>query len=151
MREIKFRGMGYDNRWHYGFLIIRTQPESDPMGQPMLDIDGEHIFKDHCYIYNEDDDRELEDNFIEVFTDSDGQYTGLKDKNGKEIYEGDIIRNHINGRIEYVAWHESTCGWGSAYKKGNGLCHLAFVAGFAEKYEIIGNIYENPELLESDE
>lgn len=73
------------------------------------------------------------------------QYTGLKDKNGKEIYEGDICKNGdyesdahaYNYRIEEVVYNEkeaSFSGWN--FNEDGMTC------------EVIGNIYENPELLQ---
>jgi len=73
------------------------------------------------------------------------QYTGLKDKNGKEIYEGDIILFGINAKHqEIVEWkiiedHE----YGEPMYIGYDL-----LPSSEECYEIIGNIYENPELIE---
>jgi uncharacterized phage protein (TIGR01671 family) len=71
------------------------------------------------------------------------QCTGLKDKNGKLIYEGDIIQEN---------WHKYILEWGNgAYvikdiKRGTSYM---FTSGICKhKSEVIGNIYENPELLE---
>lgn len=72
------------------------------------------------------------------------QYTGLKDKNGIEIYEGDIIK--VNGNL-YEVWH-SGLAFGLVDKNKDFfeyMCQLCDMNG--KVYEVIGNIYENPELL----
>lgn len=76
-------------------------------------------------------------------------YTGLKDNNGKEIYEGDIVK--------YNADYENPEDWGTVVWSEGGFASFAlkmkksssFLLGkrFGSEYEIIGNIYENPELL----
>ena len=80
------------------------------------------------------------------------QYTGVKDKNGKEIYEGDIVLIKLD---ETSTWHKTVVG----FKKGVFIADLIdkedyvyiFHHGFTgDDFEIIGNIYENKNLLEEN-
>lgn len=74
------------------------------------------------------------------------QYTGLKDKNGVEIYEGDII-THNNGTTSLFN-HEEVRYWEGSFIAGSCTANNALVNFNASLYiEVIGNIYENPELL----
>lgn len=86
-------------------------------------------------------------------------YTGLKDKNGTEIYEGDIIRTHEN-RIQKVIWHNN--GFKLEYKfkrsyRGESYWETRKDIELSETnnkrwgIKVIGNIYENPELLKEGE
>ena len=72
------------------------------------------------------------------------QSTGLKDKNGKEIFEGDIVKcNGLLGTIELFK-----AMWICSFVKYNNYQKVGF---FAQEIEVVGNIYENPELLEDKE
>ena len=76
------------------------------------------------------------------------QYTGLKDINGKEIYEGDIVKNTTQqsylGQTYEVTWNEN---WACYQLMDNGLTSNIPLSQDFMSYEVIGNIYENPELI----
>ena len=82
------------------------------------------------------------------------QYTGIKDKNGKEIYEGDIV-NEGDNYYSVVEWNDHVGGPGfflhEYYPNGENDRYHDFHAYTTYPYEVIGNIYENPELLEVEE
>ena len=80
------------------------------------------------------------------------QYTGLKDKNGKEIYEGDIIKD-IENWIGIVEWNKKDCFFNINYpiQKETMMFDDAFDSNPERNAEIIGNIYDNPELMEAEE
>ena len=68
------------------------------------------------------------------------QYTGLKDKNCVEIYEGDIVKGNYLRGIGVVEWNKYFCKFDISHRMNISL---------SDEFEVIGNIYENTELLES--
>jgi len=69
------------------------------------------------------------------------QFTGLKDKNGKEIYEGDIIYNHVEDCYVEVTWAEDYARFDFGLGCGD------YSRDDISKFEVVGNKFENPELL----
>lgn len=137
MREILFRGKMIDNgEWVYGFYC------HVPRGR--LDRD-EHMIQ----AVKKSGKMGM---LHAVDPASVGQFTGLLDKNGKRIFEGDICRNTKTNEIASVHWHGSMAGFVWNQKRDGSEYLYDFGALFRvhDNYEIIGNIHDNTELLEED-
>ena len=132
-REILFRGKRKDNgEWIKGYLIIsdeRTFIASYPECLTSL------YYPDDIYSFT---------SFVEVKPETVGQYTGLLDKNGKRIFEGDILESVLGW--QYVAEWDDNNGRFLGYTIGNER-RIAYV-GREPKSIIIGNKHDNPELLQ---
>lgn len=118
MREILFRGKRVDNgEWAEGGFFYGFN-NGEPRICPQYDFSQE------------------------VIPETVGQYTGKTDKNGKKIFDGDIVR-YDNGTGD-IAWCDYNAAWMCAEEKGE---YWEWFGNMSE-IEIIGNIYDNSELLE---
>ena len=102
-------------------------------------------------LYFDKGQAELNDGDIRSFKDIKlMQFTGLKDKNGKEIFEGDILRygDKRYKIIIQIVWNDlSDNGFRILRQANKNILHDIRIYRFDEQAEVIGNIYENPELL----
>lgn len=163
MREIKFRGKRIDNgEWVYGFYSFQTEGgwDIDSSTKQHLICTGEneqYYNGDSCAVFY------APKAFI-IDPDTVGQFTGLLDKNGAEIYEGDILDVwlFITEFDEAEGQYEAEKNFKAEIRFDElGLCfdvdnktysfYLANEVGmnmdFSESLKVIGNIYDNPELL----
>lgn len=102
---------------------------------------------DKNYIY----DKSLEGEFL-VDENTICQYTGLTDKNGKKIFEGDILR-HADETILKTVWNDRKYGFAAQCVKGSVLlkdCKWGLWEFESDEVEVIGNVFDNPELLKGE-
>lgn len=138
MREVKFRGKTEYGTWVYGDVIQYESGEIAILNK----------FSKYGYEATEILKR------TKVIPETVGEYTGLKDKNNKEIYEGDIVSCKMlsAGRTHYIDEYIATvehdiCNPCMVLKQDNGNLEYDFVKCDLMMLEVIGNIWENPELL----
>lgn len=126
MREILFRGK-FGNEWKYGFLSI--EPKGLVIKEPYKNESS---------------------NVWHIDADTVGQYTGLTDKNGTKIFEGDILAfNDTDGELTNyeILWFKNK--WVVRESNYNAVDDLDLF--FCECSTVIGNIYDNLELLGDEE
>lgn len=142
MKDILFRGLWVhgNKEWIEGDLV------RDKDGKP-------HIVDNNYVDYWHDDQTFVCEEECEVLPETVGQYTGLLDKDGKKIFEGDIVKVYDNfdyvGETLYVGkvqWNDTFLNWEIKTRKKTvwQLKNLPSVL----YYEVIGNVFDNPEMLE---
>ena len=104
----------------------------------------------HGYLSDKNyiNDKSLEGEFL-VDENTICQYTGLIDKNGKKIFEGDILR-HADETILKTVWNDRKYGFAAQCVKGSVLlkdCKWGLWEFESDEVEVIGNVFDNPELL----
>jgi uncharacterized phage protein (TIGR01671 family) len=133
MREIKFRGKRIDNgEWVYGAFV----PDALEQTHGKMVTWG--------FIRRYQPNRTVE----KVYRDTIGQYTGLKDKNGRKIYEGDICYCREYECFGKVKWNEDEAGFFFCVAYEGGGFEEERLYEYVDELEVIGNIHDNPELLE---
>ncbi len=139
MREILFRGKSYNGEWVYGYFcpVCVGRLSVKPAIYPIDDMNDGYVYP------------------VIVISFTVGQCTGLKDKHGKKIFEGDIVKTK-DGDIKEIIYKDYWGAFGAEYGllfdkesgkyvKAHGGVHFY---GDSQFYEVIGNIHDNPELLE---
>lgn len=145
-RTIKFRGKSiYDEEWLYGFLV-KIEKDRYAVIPPLNDIDIEKSI-----------------GMYEVCLETIGQFTGLYDKNGKEIYEGDIVEwlffsydchgEQVYYLKGYIEWHQGGLIFNVTEKdfEDAGFYAISDLHTDTESdVKILGNIYDNPDLIKKE-
>ena len=131
MREILFRGKRTINGdWVYGDFVRGNERKS---------------LRDSIFVY---DSETQSFNDYEINPSTLGQYTGLKDKNGKLIFDGDIVKTDkfSEPNKQYIIKYDFQFGAFIGQDRYN--VYFVTFDGDSDEFEVVGNIYDNPELLE---
>ncbi len=141
MRDFLRRGKSIDNeKWVYGNIVFTRSGRAFLLeGSFFSGESHEGDFK-HGEIYG-----------TEVIPETVGRHTGVKDKNGKRIFEGDILKSRYdeypdNVAIEVVKWIFN--GWHT--QQGNCTPDTIDDVEIMPYSEVVGNVHDNPELMEGE-
>ena len=135
MREIEFRGQDKDNNWVHGDLIHGVSYKKDNLYILPL---RQHL----AYVPNCDP---LDG--VKVKTETVGQYTGLKNKNGVKIFEGDIVKCP-DGDLQEITYDSIAFNLIVAYACNEQKILKEYdIEDISKELEVVGNIIDTPELL----
>lgn len=143
MREIKFRAKDtLERNWYVGSYMFTDDNKNDPFRRRPFKENHRIIF------YSSGDWNMGGWNDVEIDPSTLGQYTGLKDKNGKEIYEGDIIRSFDSSGdiiLHYIVWKEEEARFVAFYKGKTFSSKCSLNQAWIDEYEkeVVGNIHDN--------
>lgn len=129
MRDILFRGKDIDGKWVGGCYIVDE-----------MDTNKAYI----GYIFGSDGRQPHDVDVVLVDPETVCQYTGLIDKNGRNIFEGDILRSDDNkiGQVQWFEEHSAFMIWNNTDNK----VHFLYDNNFS-RIEVIGNVFDNPDLI----
>lgn len=138
MREILFRGKRIDNgEWVIGYLWCGN--------------DHVYITPSNFGIYYDDSRHQINAASYEVDRNKIGQYTGLEDKNGKRIFEGDILEFEKGGKLRKETVHFSSGCFSLGWRMYLAQTQIDEHAEVKNSLKIICNIHNNPELLDQQD
>ena len=134
MREILFRGKRVDTgEWVEGYFCKYPNQFSG-------------FLKPHIFVSSYDEEKETGSCIAyPVISETVGQFTGLFDRNSKKIFEGDIIENITDHNIAVVRWYEEHSTF-MLYSEMKNKVYFLYDNDF-KSIDVIGNVYDNPELL----
>lgn len=146
MREILFRAKRIDTgEWVEGYYIYHIKRTICPIGDSVKPEDEQHVIMQDGF-----SDWNMPRNTVvfNINPETLCQYTGLTDKNGQRIWENDIVKHEISCAIGTVKWYqEDYVGWcmDDVY-----IGEQQFTDEMWDECVVLGNIFDNPELLEED-
>lgn len=150
MREVLYRGKRVDNgEWVYGYYYKIPAPPVCFKEDKKVVQDKHFIILEHPnYVPDWGMPRKMVQ--VEVDPETVGQFTSTPDKNGKKIFEGDICGCFCNTQVFIVEYCKDRCGYFFDDCIKSGGCDPApeCLGNLRETIEVIGNIYDNPDLLE---